>query len=31
MDVPGKCQEITPEAVRLEEIKNSIDIVALES
>ena len=29
--IPGKCREITPGAVRFEEIENPVDVVAIES
>ncbi len=29
--IPGKCREITPEAVRFEEIENPVGVVAIES
>jgi signal transduction histidine kinase len=31
IDVPGKCRQITPEAVRFEEINNPVDVAAVES
>ncbi len=31
IDIPGKCREITPEALRFEEIENPIDVGAIES